>query len=440
MSALDLGRYSVAAGCVGICDGCVEASVAYATERRQFGVPIARFQLVQAMIAEMIVKRDAARLLVLRAGGAEGRGRAEHDRDLDREALRHRVGGRVRERRDPGPRRRRLRRRPPGRALPARRPRDHALRGDVPDPEADHRPRRDRDRRDPPVRARGGLSRCRASVVTRLDGAVGICRIDSPETRNALSPELLAGDRHRARGARRRPAVALHAADRRRRGLRDRRRPALARRRRARSRPGSGGALGPARRDRVPDRRRRLRLGARQRLRAGARLRPDRRLEDARVRPARGHARADSRRRRHPAADPDRRQAARDGARPHRSPDRRRGRRASTGSSTSSPRSSTGCQTATELAAEIATRAPIAARLAKRAILAAEREGLDEGLETERRLFAEAMATEDRVEGVSAFLEGRRPRFEGARRIRPGRSALPPRGRSRRGSAAGRPG
>jgi alkylation response protein AidB-like acyl-CoA dehydrogenase len=68
MSALDGGRYSVAAGCVGICDGCVEASVAYATEREQFGVPIARFQLVQALIAEMIVKRDAARLLVRRAG------------------------------------------------------------------------------------------------------------------------------------------------------------------------------------------------------------------------------------------------------------------------------------------------------------------------------------------------------------------------------------
>ncbi|TFG71373.1 MAG: acyl-CoA dehydrogenase [Solirubrobacterales bacterium] len=68
MSALDNGRYSVAAGCVGICDGCVDASVSYATQREQFGVPIARFQLVQAMIAEMIVKRDAARLLVLRAG------------------------------------------------------------------------------------------------------------------------------------------------------------------------------------------------------------------------------------------------------------------------------------------------------------------------------------------------------------------------------------
>ena len=68
MSALDSGRYSVAAGCVGICQGCVEASVAYSTERKQFGVPIASFQLVQEMIADMIVRRDAARLLVRRAG------------------------------------------------------------------------------------------------------------------------------------------------------------------------------------------------------------------------------------------------------------------------------------------------------------------------------------------------------------------------------------
>jgi butyryl-CoA dehydrogenase len=68
MSALDSGRYSVAAGCVGICDGCVDASVAYSTERRQFGVPIARFQLVHELIADMVVRRDAARMLVRRAG------------------------------------------------------------------------------------------------------------------------------------------------------------------------------------------------------------------------------------------------------------------------------------------------------------------------------------------------------------------------------------
>ena len=42
MSSLDSGRYSVAAGCVGICQGCVDASVTYAKEREQFGRPIAR--------------------------------------------------------------------------------------------------------------------------------------------------------------------------------------------------------------------------------------------------------------------------------------------------------------------------------------------------------------------------------------------------------------
>src|SRR6476660_5457280 len=74
MSALDNGRYSVAAGCVGICDGCVDASVTYAKERKQFGVPIASFQLVQELIADMVVKRDAARMLVFRAGELKDRG------------------------------------------------------------------------------------------------------------------------------------------------------------------------------------------------------------------------------------------------------------------------------------------------------------------------------------------------------------------------------
>jgi butyryl-CoA dehydrogenase len=75
MSALDSGRYSVAAGCVGICQGCVEESVAYAKEREQFGRPIASFQLVQAMIAEMVLKTDASRMLVWRAGFLKDKGR-----------------------------------------------------------------------------------------------------------------------------------------------------------------------------------------------------------------------------------------------------------------------------------------------------------------------------------------------------------------------------
>jgi butyryl-CoA dehydrogenase len=75
MSALDSGRFSVAAGCVGICQGCVDESVAYAKERQQFNRPIASFQLVQAMLAEMKVKADAARMLVWRAGWLKDLGR-----------------------------------------------------------------------------------------------------------------------------------------------------------------------------------------------------------------------------------------------------------------------------------------------------------------------------------------------------------------------------
>ncbi len=75
MSGLDSGRYSVAAGCVGICQGCVEESVRYAQERRQFDRPIASFQLVQAMLAEMKVRADAARMLVWRAAFVRDAGR-----------------------------------------------------------------------------------------------------------------------------------------------------------------------------------------------------------------------------------------------------------------------------------------------------------------------------------------------------------------------------
>src|SRR5215218_8315510 len=75
MSALDSGRYSVAAGCVGVCQGSLDASVAYSKEREQFGRPIAAFQLVQAMIAEQRVLTDAARLLVFRAGWVKDQGK-----------------------------------------------------------------------------------------------------------------------------------------------------------------------------------------------------------------------------------------------------------------------------------------------------------------------------------------------------------------------------
>jgi alkylation response protein AidB-like acyl-CoA dehydrogenase len=67
MSALDDGRISLAAGCVGIAQGCLDSSVAYAKERTQFGKPIAGFQLVQELLAEIAVETDAARLLTWKA-------------------------------------------------------------------------------------------------------------------------------------------------------------------------------------------------------------------------------------------------------------------------------------------------------------------------------------------------------------------------------------
>jgi alkylation response protein AidB-like acyl-CoA dehydrogenase len=67
MSALDHGRISLAAGCVGIAQGCLEASITYAKERRAFGRPIAGFQLVQELIAEMAVGVETARLLTWKA-------------------------------------------------------------------------------------------------------------------------------------------------------------------------------------------------------------------------------------------------------------------------------------------------------------------------------------------------------------------------------------
>jgi hypothetical protein len=75
MSALDSGRYSVAAGCVGLARASLEESIAYANERTQFDRPIAAFQLVQAMIADMVVKTEAARLLVYKAGSVKDAGK-----------------------------------------------------------------------------------------------------------------------------------------------------------------------------------------------------------------------------------------------------------------------------------------------------------------------------------------------------------------------------
>ena len=75
MSALDRGRLGVAAGAVGVAQACLDASVAFAQSRRQFGRRIGDFEMIQATLADMAADVDAARWLVYRAAWLQGRGR-----------------------------------------------------------------------------------------------------------------------------------------------------------------------------------------------------------------------------------------------------------------------------------------------------------------------------------------------------------------------------
>src|SRR3546814_14883968 len=74
MRVLDKGRLHISALCVGIAERLVRDAVKYAIERKQFGQPIAEFQLVQAMIAESQAELYAARSMVLDAARKRDRG------------------------------------------------------------------------------------------------------------------------------------------------------------------------------------------------------------------------------------------------------------------------------------------------------------------------------------------------------------------------------
>ena len=67
-AALDMGRYSVAARCVGQAQRCLELATRYAGEREAFGKKIGEFQMIQQKIADMVVRTESARALVYRLG------------------------------------------------------------------------------------------------------------------------------------------------------------------------------------------------------------------------------------------------------------------------------------------------------------------------------------------------------------------------------------
>ena len=137
MSAIDQGRYTVAAGAVGLAQACVDASVRYARERKTFGQEIGEHQLVKQLIAKMVAGTEMGRLLVWRAGWLKNQGLRNTRETSPRQVARDRALGPERARRDPGPRRERLLERVPGRALPAQLEGGRHLRGHEPAPHAD---------------------------------------------------------------------------------------------------------------------------------------------------------------------------------------------------------------------------------------------------------------------------------------------------------------
>lgn len=74
MSALDNGRYTVAAGAVGLMRACLEEAVRYANQRQTFGKPIGQHQLVQQMIAHMVQRIELAELYVHKVGWLKNQG------------------------------------------------------------------------------------------------------------------------------------------------------------------------------------------------------------------------------------------------------------------------------------------------------------------------------------------------------------------------------
>src|SRR5207237_7940169 len=75
MYSLDQGRFTVAAGAVGVVRACLERSVEYARERKTFGEAIGRYQFVQDMIATMVLGYETSKLLVMQAAWMKNEGR-----------------------------------------------------------------------------------------------------------------------------------------------------------------------------------------------------------------------------------------------------------------------------------------------------------------------------------------------------------------------------
>ena len=98
MKVLDKGRIHIAAVCVGVAERMLDDALRYAIERKQFGQPIAEFQLVQAMLADSKAELYAARCMVLDAARRRDDGLTSSHRGLVRKLFASEMCGRVADR------------------------------------------------------------------------------------------------------------------------------------------------------------------------------------------------------------------------------------------------------------------------------------------------------------------------------------------------------
>ena len=140
MSALDSGRLGIAACAVGLAQGALDYAVGYARQREQFGRPIVEFQGLGFLLADLATQISAARALTLAAARLRDAGRPYSIEAAKAKLFATDTAMRVTTDARAGPRRRRLRRRPPDGAVPARGEGPADRRGHQPDPADGDRP------------------------------------------------------------------------------------------------------------------------------------------------------------------------------------------------------------------------------------------------------------------------------------------------------------
>ena len=263
--------------------------------------------------------------------------------------------------------------------------------------------------------ARHSWSRSRDSSSSSATTPIAVVLLNRPQQLNALSGELmdeLVAGAAGARRGRRRSAASSSAAP------SGRSQPAPTS---ASSRAGTPivavrepphRSLGRDPQPAHAARRGRVGLLPRRRLRARDDVRPDRRVRDRALRPARDQPRRHPRRRRHAAADAGSRQGGRDGHDPHRTVPRRGGG-ARPGLVARVVAQEAWLDEAKRVAREIAAKSPVALRLAKEAVDRAFEAPLSAGSSTSGARSTLARASEDADEGLTAFVEKRQPDFKG---------------------------